>query len=311
MVKIGDSFPVLLVIAVVGVLLLVVGGIVLVRRFLPDRSWSSLAGTTQRNVVYRTVNGTAVKMDIYFPRTMGDDPLPIVVYVHGGGWIAGNKNTDVGQLDIVGLVDNGYIAASIDYRLAPDYRFPAQIEDAKCAIRFLRANAEKYHLDPNKVGVFGSSAGGHLVALMGVTDQSAGFDVGEYLDQSSRVQAVVDLYGPTDMSILSNNAFTASVRMAVFGTLDTDVLLWGSAVSYVSSDDPPFLIMHGDKDNVVPLNQSVTLYEMLVAAHVPAQLVIVHNAGHSWEPVGGTIDPSRTEITQLIVDFFDQHLKNG
>jgi len=217
MVKIGDSLPLVLVIAVVG--------IVLVRGLLSDRSWSSLAGTTQRDVVYRTVNGTAVKMDIHFPRTMGDEPLPVVVYIHGGAWIAGDRNSDVGQLDIIRLVDNGYIAVSIDYRLAPDNRFPAQIEDAKCAVRFLRANAEKYHLDPKKVGVFGSSAGGHLAALVGVADQSAGFDKGEYLNQSSRVQAVVDIYGPTDLSILTNNAFTASVRLAVFGTLDPNVLL--------------------------------------------------------------------------------------
>jgi acetyl esterase/lipase len=123
-------------------------------------------------------------MDIYYPRK-ASGPVPIAVYVHGGAWAVGDKTWVTAPLDIEELIDRGYMLCAIDYRLAPRYKFPAQIEDVKCAIRFLRANASKYGIDPTRIGAWGESAGGHLVALLGVTDSSAGLEgSGGYADQS-------------------------------------------------------------------------------------------------------------------------------
>jgi acetyl esterase/lipase len=145
----------------------------------------------------------------------------------------------------------GFLVVSVNYRLAPEYEFPAMIEDVKCAVRSLRAHADLYNLDPNRIGVFGSSAGGHLVSMLGTTDESAGFDVGEYLKYSSRAQAVVDMFGPADLTAeLANGSDTVN---SAFDNFDRAL---ASPVTYVTSDDPPFLILHGEKDALVPIAQS-------------------------------------------------------
>lgn len=178
----------------------------------------SQSGWVDRNVTYCVMDGVALNMDIYYP--LGTNgPAPVAVYVHGSGWTSGDKARGEGVRDISELVARGYMVAAVNYRLAPRYKFPAQIEDVKCAIRFLRANAERYHLHPEKIGAWGGSAGGHLVALLGVTDATAGWDVGEYLAQSSRVQAVVDMFGPTDLTVLFEGA-NAHLLEQVFGTSD-------------------------------------------------------------------------------------------
>jgi acetyl esterase/lipase len=118
-------------------------------------------------------------MNVFYPNKMTDKPLPVTVYIHGGGWTAGDKGNGAGTADMQELLARGYLVVSLDYRLAPQYKWPSQITDVKCAIRHLRANAKQYQLDPNKVGVWGGSAGGHLVAMLGTTDKSTGFDVGE------------------------------------------------------------------------------------------------------------------------------------
>ncbi|MFQ5399429.1 MAG: alpha/beta hydrolase fold domain-containing protein [Anaerolineae bacterium] len=265
-------------------------------------------GSTEKDVTYCTMDGVELKMDLYFP-THAESPFPATVYVHGGGWVSGDKTSGVGVRDIRELTNRGYLVVSLDYRLAPQYKFPAQIEDVKCAIRQLRAHAAAYGLDPDRIGVWGGSAGGHLVSLLGVTDENAGWDVGQYLDQSSRVQAVVDMFGPADLSLFqedSNNlmkrAFGAETRMDA-------IIAAASPVTYVTSDDSPFLILHGTEDGVVSLEQSEVLYDALTTAGVPVELVIVENAGHGFIPVNGAINPNRQEITRMIADFFDQYLK--
>jgi len=271
------------------------------------KPWDSLKGKVFRDVVYRTVNGVAVKMDIYYPEEICADSLAVAVYIHGGGWTGGDKATGEGMVDARTLLTHGFVVVSINYRLAPTYRFPAQIEDVKCAIRYLHANAERYHLDPERIGVFGSSAGGHLAALLGVADETAGFDKGEYLDQSSRVRAVVDMFGPTNLTLRTSDPDHRRLIQQVFGSVE--ILKLASPVAHVSKDDPPFLILHGDKDPVVPLNQSTQLYERLKTAGVPVTLVVVKNAGHGFTPVGGQISPTRLELTQMILDFFEKHLR--
>jgi acetyl esterase/lipase len=264
---------------------------------------------TERDVTYCTLDGVELKMDIYRPQRSAA-PTPALLYVHGGGWTGGDKRSGEGIRDIPELLARGYLVAAVNYRLAPRYKFPAMIEDVKCAVRFLRANAERFSINPEKIGAWGGSAGGHLVALLGTADATAGWDVGQYLEQSSRVQAVVDMYGPTDLTVLFEGA-NPRLMEQVFGTSDrnSETLQKASPVNWVSSDDPPFLILHGERDPLVPVSQSQIFYEKLRAAGVPATFVIVKNAGHGFAPLGGPISPSRQELTKMIGDFFDQYLK--
>ena len=264
-------------------------------------------GTVERDLTYCTGEGVTLKLDMHYPQEM-DGPEPVVMWVHGGSWSSGSKSSGPGMADVPELLARGYVVAAVDYRLAPQYKFPAQIEDVKCAIRFLRANASQFNLKPDRIGVWGHSAGGHLVALLGTTDASAGFEgSGGYADQSTHVQAVVDMSGPTDL-----RGMPSGLAESVFGAKDSfsDILKRASPTTYISKDDPPFLILQGDRDTSVPPSQSQILYDRLKAAGIPATLVMVKNAEHSFEPVGGDISPTRTELTQLIADFFDQHLRS-
>jgi len=264
----------------------------------------------QVDLTYCTADdGTDLTMDIYRPRS-GKAPYPVVMYVHGGGWSSGDKSDGVGLIFKQELTRRGYVFVSINYRLAPKYSFPDPIEDVKCAIRHLRAHAAEYNLDPTRVGAIGGSAGGHLVALLGTSDAEAGWDEGQYSEKSSRVQAVVDLYGPADLLEMFSGS-SRSLMLKTFNASNGDdpVLATYSPVTYVSADDPPFLIMHGDKDEVVLLEQSEILYERLKQAGVPVKLVVVKNAGHSFQPVDGEIEPSFPELFKMVGDFFDQYLK--
>ena len=264
-------------------------------------------GSTLKDVTYCTAGGVDLKMDLYYPDRISGR-LPVAVYLHGGGWTAGDKEKANQNPEGKALLEQGYLLAALDYRLAPEYRFPAMIEDVKCAIRSLRAHAGGYGLDAGRIGVWGFSAGGHLAALLGTSDEIAGYDVGQYLEQSSRVQAVVDFYGPADLRLpLTGDAYWL-VRDA-FGTNDphAPLLVLGSPVTWVSADDPPFLILHGDSDTLVPLRQSQELFERLQAAGVPVELVVVTNGRHDFGK--DDIQPSRAELVQRVVEFFNRYLK--
>ena len=153
------------------------------------------------------------KMDVYFPEAGG--PWPALVYVHGGSWIHGDKSE--AAMFAHGMTAKGYVVISINYRLYPTGRYPAMIQDVKCAIRSLRANAGDYHLDPNRIGAMGASAGGHLVSLVGTSDPNPVWDVGEHLDQSSRVQAVVAMAPVIDLTRHFPNADIELTRNVGFG----------------------------------------------------------------------------------------------
>ncbi|HXF04639.1 MAG TPA: alpha/beta hydrolase fold domain-containing protein [Blastocatellia bacterium] len=267
------------------------------------------AGRVDRDVTYCTVGDVALKMDIYYPAA-SRGPAPVAVYVHGGGWTTGDKARGEGVRDIPELVARGYLVAAVNYRLAPRYKFPAMIQDVKCAVRFLRANARRYNINPDRIGAWGGSAGGHLVALLGTADETAGWDVGQYLDYSSRIQAVVDMFGPTDLTAIFDGANPRLLEQ-VFGTTDrtSEAVRRASPVTWVSRDDPPFLILHGERDPLVPPSQSQIFYDKLVQTGVPATLVMVKNAGHGFVPMGGPISPTRDELTRMIADFFDRYLK--
>jgi acetyl esterase/lipase len=244
------------------------------------------------------------KLDLYLPEK-ADGPLPLVVWVHGGAWRQGSKE----RCPAVPLVSRGYAVASINYRLSQHAKFPAQIEDCKAAIRWLRANAKKYGLDPNHIGVWGASAGGHLVALLG----TAG-DVKELegklgnSEQSSRVQAVVDWFGPTDFTQMAGRDGADNPVAQLLGgpvSQNKEKAALASPVTHVSKDDPPFLIMHGTEDKLVPLNQSERLAEALQKAGVEVTIKKLEGAGH------GGKEFNSPESMQLIVGFFDKHLKKG
>ena len=268
-------------------------------------------GAVERNVTYCTNGGVAQKMDVYYPAKATDGRAPMVMYVHGGGFTSGDKADGAGAKDIPELLGRGYVVTSVNYRLAPQAKFPAMIEDVKCAVRYLRANAASYGVDPNRFGAWGGSAGGTLVSLLGLADASAGFDTtGGNTSQSSRVQAVVDMFGPSDFTSAFEGGGSQLLN-SVAGTSDrtSTAVKAFSPVTYVSKDDPPFLILHGDQDALVPLSQSQELYDALRNAGVPATLTVVRHAGHGFAPAGkGAMSPSRSEISKLIADFFDAQL---
>jgi acetyl esterase/lipase len=241
-------------------------------------------------------------------------PYPVVMYVHGGGWRMGDKDMLAMMAGPMELLRRGYVVVSIDYRLAPDFKFPAMLEDAKSAVRYLRAHATEFNLDTAHIGVMGDSAGGHLVALLGLTDARAGFEGEGWTNESSRVQAVVDLYGPSDFTIGPTNLNTMAGRMfkQAFGPTNAadSIIRRASPVTYISSNAPPFLIFHGSKDGLVNINQSKLLFERLQAAGVEAQFVVITNYAHGRAAFGfGMVHPDESERARLIADFFDRHLK--
>jgi acetyl esterase/lipase len=265
-------------------------------------------GTAEKDVTYCTMNGLPQTMDVYYPSSGG--PWPVVLYVHGGGWYQGDKAEGEGWRE---LNDSGFLVVSVNYRLG-DYqtKFPAMIEDVKCAVRHLRAHSSEYNLDPDNIGVIGASAGGHLVALLGTADESAGWDVGEYLEQSSVIQAVVVISGISDFTDHIPNGLNTSIFYA-FGGLagrNTPENLAASPISYITTDDPPFLVIHGDRDGVVPVEQAWILQDKLTEAGVASRLIIVKGGDHGLQsPTGGNVDPPAAQVNQMILEFLEEELK--
>ena len=249
------------------------------------------------DLVYARAGGKDLLLDLYLPEKSAG-PAPVVVWIHGGGWRNGSKE----QTPARRLVPRGYAVASINYRLSGEAIFPAQIEDCKAAVRWLRANAAKYSLDPQRFAAWGSSAGGHLVALLGTS--------GDAEAPSSRVQAVIDFFGPTDFlqmdaagSKMRHNAPDSPESLLVGGAIqeNKEKVARANPISYVTAGDPPFLIMHGDQDPLVPHHQSELLADALKKAGVEVTFRTVKGAGHGF---GGP------EINAAVDAFLDKHLKH-
>jgi acetyl esterase/lipase len=270
---------------------------------------------TKRNVVYTCVKEKEMTLDIFFPRTTNSAPRPVAVNVHGGAWSRGAKWNGTGLIAMSELLKRGYVFVSINYRLAPWSKFPAQIEDAKCAIRFLRAHAKEYNLDPNCFAALGGSAGGHIVGLLGTADASAGFDsYGGWTNESSRIEAVVDMFGPSDLVYgMAHGGGSMFLARTVFGakSKEDDVFRRASPVTYVTSNSPPFFLLHGEHDSLVPVSQSERMRDALQKVGVPVEFLIVKHAGHSFFPAWGFPKPSRKEIGVLIADFLDRTFKRN
>ncbi len=238
-------------------------------------------GGVERDLVYARPGGVPVAMDLHFPKTGG--PWPCVVMIHGGGWSEGDK----AGFDL-GMARHGFLVATINYRLAPSFRFPAMIEDVKGAIRFLRAHAAEYNLDPGRMALLGHSAGGHLAALAALAGKEAGWDVGGNLDHSSEVQAVVELSGPADMKL----RFAADGPEGLgYTAFDPGQWETASPITWARADAPPFLVIHGKADGVVSIEQARILVEALRRAGATADFVPVSHAGHGFESIGGLAWP--------------------
>ncbi len=260
----------------------------------------------------------AQKMDIYLPNS-GKGPFPVIVLIHGGAYKAGDKK-DV--LDFLPeILDNGYAAASINYRFIDESIFPAQIYDVKAAIRFIRANAASYNINPDKIITWGDSAGGHLAALAGTSGDIPALEdltLGNP-EQSSRVQAVVDWYGPINFltipeqfkeSNLDGQAYTIEVSTeATFaGTkigLTPELVMLANPETYITQDDPPFYIQHGTKDVIVPFQQSKNFYKNLISRINPKTVVYEEFKGAQH---GDPIIRSRKNVAKILT-FLDQFFK--
>jgi acetyl esterase/lipase len=235
------------------------------------------------DVVYAKAGDAELKLDLA-RLADGKGPFPCVVCLHGGGWRFGNKRDLRGWIEV--LARHGYVAASVGYRLAPGSTFPAQIEDAKTAVRFLRANAAKYGIDKDRFAALGYSAGGHLACLLGLTDEKCGFEGKECPDESSRVQAVVNYFGPTDLSAFGKDAAAQRGMIGPFIGAKFEekpaAHERASPMKYVTRDAPPFLILHGTRDGIVPIEQSRRLAARFNELGVSYRFVEVEGEGHGW-----------------------------
>ena len=264
--------------------------------------------TVQRDLAYVAGGHGRQKLDLYLPQAGTN--LPLLINIHGGAFRAGSKDQGV-PLE---YLNQGYAIASINYRLSQHAVFPAQIEDCKAAVRWLRAHASEYRLDPSRFAAWGSSAGGHLAAMLGTTGDTQAFEVGADRDQSSRVQAVVDYFGPTDFLQMDAHRLPNGMRhdpadspesQLIGGAIqeNRDKAAKANPITYVTTNTPPFLICHGDRDPLVPLNQSQLLTAALKEAGVPVTFYTVKGAGH-----GGFGDPKVPELTR---EFLAKYLKPG
>ena len=261
---------------------------------------------TFADVPYISGGGERQQLDIYLPKNYQEvEKLPVLVWVHGGSWQRGSKKDMPGK----NYVELGYACVSINYRLSQHAVFPAQIEDCKAAIRWLRANAKKYHLDPDRIGVWGASAGGHLVALLGTSHHKKEFDVGDHLDQSSEVQAVCAIFGVMDFTpfaaLPADLQRGGSVVNLFGGSVAEKRELAGlaSPIFHITKDCPPFLLLHGTEDRLVPVSQSTRFYDALKKAGVEAEIVIQEGAGHD----SSVFSPPETQ--KKVIDFFDKNVK--
>ena len=258
----------------------------------------------KNDIVYGTTGGEELKLDLASPKGL-DHPVPAIVVIHGGGWMAGRRQDMAGMMKE--FASQGYVATTISYRFAPKHRFPAQVEDVKCAVRYLRAHADELKIDPKRIGAVGGSAGAHLAMMLGAMDSSDGMEGdGGNPEQSSKVQAVVSYVGPCDLAKPPYTDTQTQILEAFLGGKPLekqDDCRRASPITYVNKGDAPMLLFFGTKDPLIQTNQALLMSEALSAAGVPGRAELIVGAGHGWggEEMHRTLEAS--------VDFFDQHLK--
>ncbi len=283
-----------------------------------DLIWNHSLTGTRTEYYYENINGISESLFLFRPSSAGTLPLPVVVYIHGGGLYSGTaiigEKSDAHNFVLTriekNLIAHGIAFASINYRLAPEFKWPTQLEDAKAAIRFLRANAANLGIDPTRIAVMGDSGGGELASFVGLSSNFSYGVAGPWLGVSSSVLGVVDMFGPT------NRAYFAKKRLMKYGNLNDPVyglytptsIYQESAINYVQPGDPPFLIIQGEKDPLVPPSQSIQLYHKLRDAGNSVRLILVKNAMHEFYPDGGPIHPSLVSISKTVSSFFENLL---
>jgi acetyl esterase/lipase len=260
----------------------------------------------KKDIVYGKGADQDLLLDLARPKT-GKGPFPAIIAIHGGSWRRGNKASF--RPFIVMAAKRGYVAITVSYRFAPKYKFPSQVEDVKCAVRWLRANAKKYNINPNKIGAFGASAGGHLALLLGLMDASDGMEGGGgHGGHSSKVQAVVNFFGPTDYQGGEINDYGKKVLGDFLGGTreqKPEVYKAAAPVTYVTKNDAPVQTHHGTADKIVPYDQALRLQKALKKAGVKNELHTVEKGGHGW---GGE---KLLDSVNKTFKWFDKHLKGA
>jgi acetyl esterase/lipase len=261
------------------------------------------SGASEENVLYATVNGTALHLDVYEPPDRGTQAQPAVILIHGGSWMSFDKSTMSGMGRF--LARYGYVAFAVDYRLfdGKNYRWPAQLDDVQRAVRWVRANAAKYGVESKHIGAFGHSAGAQLAALLGMEDTRDNSDAA-LAKYSSKVQAVVDVSGPSDFTTDHDADGDAFLSKFLGGDEASHPDLWkdASPVFHAAKDNAPFLIMHGTKDEEVRISQAQELNDKLSAAGVPVSFIKVNDV-HTF-----ALPENRRRVAVESRDFFDKYL---
>jgi len=246
--------------------------------------------TSELDIPYADTANPMQRLDLFLPKDRKSDKLPVIVFIHGGGWRQGSKST-CGQWLMPFVRTGRYAGVAADYRLSGEARWPAQIHDCKAAIRWIRANAARHGLDPDRIGAWGNSAGGHLVLMLGTSGDVPQLEgeIGPYKGVSSRVAAVVNFYGVSELLAIMGQPVDidrtrpdAPEAMLIGGPLgeNTEKATAASPITYVSANDPPVLTLHGDADRLVPYDQAVRIDAALGKAGVPSYFVTVEGAGH-------------------------------
>lgn len=267
-----------------------------------------------RDLAYVTDGHERQKLDLYLPASLPPTGkmLPLIIWIHGGAFRMGSKDNTAFDLVPFDYLTQGYAIASLNYRLSQHAKFPAQIEDCKAAVRWLRAHADQYQLDATRFAAWGPSAGGYLSAMLGTAGWVSQFEVGAHLDQSSQVQCVVDYFGPTDFlqmdaqrlpdGMVHDDANSPESELIGGAIQDhPEAVKRANPITYVTPQAPPFLIVHGDADPLVPYRQSLLLADALQHADVAVTFYTVQGGGH-----GRFTDPMVSSLTR---EFLQQHLK--
>lgn len=259
----------------------------------------------EEGIEYSSPEGESLALNIARPK-VENGPRPAILCIHGGGFRAGKRESY--DALCMKLAERGFVAATITYRLAPKHQFPAAVHDCKAAVRWLRANASKYKIDPAKIGVTGGSAGGHLAQFLGVTANVPQFEgTGGNLDQSSSVACVVNVYGPSDFTKSYGKSVDAHEVLPLWfgGNLETELKrhIVGSPLYWVTPDAAPTLCIHGTEDKYVAHEQAVWLIDKLKAAKVDAELFTLEGAGHGFK--GAEVEAA----DKALFEFFEKRLK--
>jgi acetyl esterase/lipase len=261
--------------------------------------------TTEQDIVYTKAGTTELKLDLARP-SQGDGPFPAMVVIHGGAWRAGSK-ADVRPI-LPQFTNRGYVAISPQYRLCPKDAFPAQVHDMKAAVRWLKVNAKKYKVDPERIGAIGFSAGGHLALMLGLTSSADGLE-GDVAAGSvdSRIKAVVNYFGPTDLAASDiPDVCKPWIKDFLGGTPQDkpETAAKASPLTFVSKDDAPILTFQGTKDPLVPFSQAIKLADAMSSAGVPGRVELLIGAQHGW--AGAEMERTINDTFQ----FLDRSLKD-